>query len=499
MPIHVIIHGGGLSGALAAIYLLQFTGHVTVIEKRSDLRKSTAETGRSINLILTSRGLFALREVGLEAAALKLCVPVEGRVMHSSSGGSSAGGVFQPYGVSKHEVNYSISRTQLNAMLIEEAEQRGARFATYKGRSGSVSMKCDVFFGADGVGSPTRTMMLNKLQSEGVVATERMERLGISYKEVTFPSVATSSSGGGYSMDPRGLHIWPRGAHFLMALADKNGTFTGTLYLPDGSAPLPVVPDASVPTFQSLGTDIAATEAYIKQFYPDVPSLVPNVVEQLTQRPHGLLATLRTTHWHYRGKVCLFGDSAHGVVPFFGQGMNCAFESITILYRYLCQLGLGRETTEAVFRMYESQHKASGVAIADMAIENFAEMSYKVSLPEFLRAKAIENAVEATYPTLLRSRYWMVTKSLIPYALVKAAGVHVDRCVAEIAKAIEEAIQKEAAAGRGGALNFLGAVPEQVVRDAIAKHVTPFFLEHGIDIGNASKEYYPQKKVTSHM
>lgn len=488
---HILINGGGLAGALAAVFFLQHTKQVTVVEKRSDIRKATAETGRSINLVLTSRGLYALRQVNLEANALKLCVPVEGRAIHNQQGHEQ----FQPYGVSPNEVNYSVSRTQLNAMLIEEAERRGARFffeheltgidfdntcALYKCPSGTLSMRADVIFGADGVGSPVRQLMIKKLASEGVDAHESMDRLGISYKEVTFPPAVDPTSPGkrAYAMNQRGLHIWPRGAHFLMALADKTETFTGTLYLPDGSAKLEVDSEG-IPTFESLANDPNKYADYAAKYFPDLAKLVPNFKEQMTSRDHGFLATLRTTHWHYKGKVCLFGDAAHGVVPFFGQGMNLAFESVVILNRYICQYGVGKDGLEMAFQRFFAHHYNSAVAIANMAVENFTEMSYKVSQEEFLKRKQIENTVEGKFPKRLRSRYYMVTKTLIPYHLVQAAGPRVEACISEL---------QNLCASKSTPIE---ALPDADITAIIDKHVTPFFKQHGIHIGDVSAEYYP--------
>lgn len=494
---HIVINGGGLVGALAAIYMLQHTRSVTVVEKRSDLRKATIETGRSINLIVTSRGLFALRQVGLEEAALKLCVPVEGRMMHTVDGKQ----VFQPYGISPDEVNYSVSRTALNAMLIEEAERRGARFffehelqsldfdsmcATYKCPSGTLSMKGDMFMGTDGVASTTRSVIIKRLVSEGVPAKDFMERLGISYMELTFPPKVSASGKREYSMEQRGLHIWPRGAHFLMALADKQETFTGTLYLPDGSADLKV-PTTGVPTFDELAGKVAKYEEYIKTYYPDVPELVKDYKEQFSSRAHSLLATLRTTHWSYKGKAVVLGDAGHGVVPFFGQGMNLGFESITVLNRFMNQFGCRPDTLEKVFNAYHTFHHASAVAIADMAIENLTEMSYKVSLPEFLKRKQVENTIEAKFPKVFRSRYYMVTKTLIPYALVKAAGPIVDTCVSEILALCDKKKCN------------VDALTNEEMLDSVNRHVTVFFTKHNIEIGNTLREYYPKKKGGSKL
>jgi kynurenine 3-monooxygenase len=489
IKMHILINGGGLAGALAAVFFLQHTKQVTVVEKRSDIRKATVEAGRSINLILTSRGLFALRQVNLEAAALKLCVPVEGRSIHTQAGQEQ----FQPYGVSPNEVNYSVPRTKLNAMLIEEAERRGARFffeheltgidfsnncASYKCPSGTLSMRADVIFGSDGVGSPVRQLMIKQLTAEGVKATETMERLGISYKELTFPHVISEGNKREYAMNQRGLHIWPRGAHFLMALADKNETFTGTLYLPDGSATL-AVPSDGVPTFDELQGDPAKYEALIAKYYPDVPKLVPDYKQQLSSRGHGFLATLRTSHWHYKGQVCLFGDAAHGVVPFFGQGMNLAFESVVVLNRFISQHGLSKEGLETAFQRFYDHHYSSAVSIANMAIENFTEMSFKVSQAEFLKRKQIENAVESKFPKLLRSRYYMVTKTLIPYRLVQAAGPRVEACIDDL---------QVLCAAKNTTIDQL---PDAAVTAVIDKHLTPFFKEHRIVVGDTSVEYYP--------
>ena len=51
--------------------------------------------------------------------------------------------------------------------------------------------------------------------------------------------------------------------------------------------------------------------------------------------PLGNLVSLDAHNWSYKGKACLIGDSAHAIVPFYGQGMNCGFEDCRILNEYL--------------------------------------------------------------------------------------------------------------------------------------------------------------------
>lgn len=527
----LVVNGGGLVGCLAAVYMARLGFDVRVYEKRVDIRSLTAESGRSINLILTSRGLHALREVGLEDAAKALCVPVQGRMMHGADGTAA----FQPYGISRFEVNYSVSRTQLNGLLISAAEKEGARFffehdlsdmaitpsgkvslsyrrvswtATSLAVVGSASTEVDVVLGTDGVGSATRRLMLGIYRNLGIPAYDCIDRLGISYREVTFPADALL---GQYSMRPDALHIWPRGAHFLMALADKTPTFTGTLYLPDYTAEirglLPVTGAGAVPSFDSLGKSREKIEAYVSQTFPDVPSIVPNVVDQLLdeQRPHSFLATLRTTHWVLDGKIALLGDAAHGVVPFFGQGMNLGFESVVVLVERIRRARTLQpsvrllEALKPAFAAYQADHHPGATAIANMAIENFSEMSFKVGQPAWLARKKVENELESALPSLIRSRYYMVTKTLIPYDVVYRIGVFVDACVDDVVALL--------ASGGSNPPLSVATVLEDRVHSALKRkmlaiveeRVTSYLRRLDVELDRPLKPYYGRPRDSWHM
>eukprot|EP00758_Cryptobia_borreli_P002615 Tbor_TRINITY_DN3160_c0_g1::TRINITY_DN3160_c0_g1_i1::g.14623::m.14623/K00486/KMO; kynurenine 3-monooxygenase len=506
---HVIINGGGLVGALSSMIMLKYFDKVTVIEKRDDIRFVEAEKGRSINLILTSRGLFALRSIGMEKQAIDMSVAVEARIMHHQDGSQSV----MPYGVSKQEVNYSISRTGLNQLLIEEAEKRGVEFIFQKEitdikflpdgkvemnyktpRSGNEdiwTITGDVLMGNDGIGSVVRKAIHDKLKDcPSTVNTKAIEEkivpLGISYKEISFPSDPKT---GGYSLNSRGLHIWPRGTHFLMTLPDLTNTFTATLYLPDGSDPLADIPKCPVPTFEELNNEKDKVEEYFSKTYPDVPALVPDYLEQLCSRKHSPLGTVRCSNWHYKGDAIIFGDAAHGIVPFFGQGMNLGFESTMVLNRFFSLVTSdGKVQSKAqlceIFAAYEEYHHPSSDAIADMAIENFTEMSYKVGSHEFLKKKAMENAAEAIAPKIFRSRYYMITRTLVPYRLVKEAGVIIDEVVMEL-------LSEYAANGVTEPTKFATAITKERVEEISKKKLLPFFQTHGIEVGAPLKEYYP--------
>ena len=68
--------------------------------------------------------------------------------------------------------------------------------------------------------------------------------------------------------------------------------------------------------------------------YPDFVPLAPTLVDGLPAQPVGLLGTVHAAPG-IRRSVGLLGDAAHAIVPFYGQGANCAFEDIVELDRCL--------------------------------------------------------------------------------------------------------------------------------------------------------------------
>jgi kynurenine 3-monooxygenase len=122
----VAVVGGGLVGSLLSVFLARRGIEVTLYERRFDPRRAGAGGGRSINLVVTSRGIEALRRLGLERDVLALSVPVRGRMMHSVEGRLT----FQPYGKDDTECNHSISRARLNEFLLSAAERACACAST---------------------------------------------------------------------------------------------------------------------------------------------------------------------------------------------------------------------------------------------------------------------------------------------------------------------------------------------------------------------------------
>ena len=404
-----VVVGAGLVGSLLAVFLARRGLRVSVFERGRDLRNSEAGSGRSINLVASSRGIEALARVGLADAALEMTVPVHGRMMHALDGMLS----YQPYGKDDAECNYSISRGELNRFLIDAAERAGADF-TFERRlvaadfdsgrltfhdSGGTAIEVDapLVFGTDGAASAVRAALV-----EAGHVRDSMELLGHGYKELSIPVEQ------GRELELNALHIWPRGRTMLMALPNLDRSFTVTLYLPErGEA-----------SFVEVADETSALRLF-EDLFPDAIPRIPNLEANYVANPTGVLGTVRCAPWHYRDRVLLLGDAAHAIVPFFGQGMNAGFEDCSVLDSLLDEHGTD---WTRIFPSFDRARKTHTDAIADMALENFVEMSARVGDSKFLLRKAVEHRLEQAMPHEYRSRYSMVMYGSVPYRSALEAG-----------------------------------------------------------------------------
>jgi kynurenine 3-monooxygenase len=408
----ITVVGAGLGGTLAAIFLARRGFEVTLFERRPDLRQVALPAGRSINLALANRGLRPLRLAGLEPEVRRLLTVMRGRMVHPFDGPLD----FQPYGQRPHEVIYSVSRPGLNALLLDAAEDAGVRIE-FGMRCVAADFTADrlVFegearrraeaplspcIGADGAGSVLRHALMAQ---PGYEASEELLEHG--YKELSI----LPNGLGRHRMEAGALHIWPRGGYMLIALPNLDGSFTVTLFLPYQGEP----------SFARLDTPEAVRTFFDAEF-PDVAPMIHGLENAFFDNPTGLLGTVRSRPWHLGGRILLLGDAAHAVVPFHGQGMNCAFEDCLELDRCLDEAG---DDWARTFALFFERRKPNADAIADMALENYVEMRDSVRDPAFLLGKAVAFELERRYPERFSPRYSLVMfRDDVPYAEAQRRG-----------------------------------------------------------------------------
>jgi len=407
----ITIFGAGLAGALLATLLARRGVAVDVYERRPDPRLRGYEGGRSINLALAERGMAALRAAGLEAPVLAQAVMMRGRMVHAVDGATQ----LLRYGRDDSEVIWSVHRGRLNLTLLDAAEAAGARLrfdqrlvdADFDAGTARLrdepsgreyTIKAAAMIGADGAGSALRQAM-----ARVVDLGERFEPLGHSYRELEIPPAAD----GGWRIEPHALHIWPRGGYMCIALPNAERTFTVTLFLPNEGDP----------SFASVRT-VAEGRAFFERDFADALPLMPDFDADWRANPVSPLGTLRLARWHIDGRALLIGDAAHAIVPFHGQGMNCAFEDCMALDALLADAA----DLEDAFARFEALRKPNADAIADMALENYVEMRDLVDDPDFLLKKQVERALAERLPGRFVPRYSLVSFTTTPYAEAKARG-----------------------------------------------------------------------------
>src|SRR5436305_5162264 len=421
MATRFILIGSGLAGGLLAAYLGRRGYQVDLYERRSDPREGSMLEGRSINLALSTRGIHALEQIGIADAVLKHAIPMRGRMIHEKSGALH----FAPYDVDPNKHINSISRAALNMAVIEAAQRSPSVRVHFNHKcmevdldspsaqllntstSQQLSAAADSIIGVDGAFSAVRQSM--QLNIPNFQYDESY--LAHGYKELTIPPGANGS----WQMEKNALHIWPRKSFMMIALPNPDGSFTCTLFW-EFEGPR---------SFAATRSDEDVCRFFDEEF-PDAGRLMPNLLNDFKTNPTGSLVTIRCAPWNYEDKVALVGDAAHAVVPFYGQGMNAAFEDCVVLDECL---GKFPEDRHRAFAEYFDRRKANADALADLALSNFIEMRDKTASKIFRAKKKMDHFLEAALPRTYLPLYTMVTFTRIPYAKAARRARLQDRIV----------------------------------------------------------------------
>ena len=407
LPRHIVIAGAGLVGSLLAVMLGRRGYQVSVYEKRPDMRTHEMSVGRSINLALAERGIDALKRAGLFDAVSKLLIPMRGRMLHHLDGRLE----FSPYGQKPEEVINSVSRGELNCLMMTEAEthpqvdiyfeqqcehidiENKALRVTDLRNNQTREVEFEVIIGTDGAGSIVRSAIMQNIDGRCDI-----DMLDHDYKELCIPA----GPGDSWQMEKEALHIWPRGGYMLIALPNLDGSYTVTLFLPSKGRP----------SFESLQDQTSVSEFFEAQF-PDAVELIPNLGREFFENPTGELGTIRCWPWSAKGNALIMGDASHAIVPFHGQGMNAGFEDCAELIRLLDEHD---DDWPVVMPEFERLRKPNADAIADMALENYIIMRESVAEETFQLKKEVGFELEKRFPDHFIPRYSMVMFHTLPYA-----------------------------------------------------------------------------------
>ena len=425
------IVGAGLVGSLWAVYLSKAGYKVTIVERRSDIRKAEISAGKSINLALSTRGWKALDTVGVGDEIRKIAIPMPGRMMHDLKGNLT----FQPYGKEGQAI-YSVSRGGVNAKMMDIAEQHGKAQIFYNERCYKADLEngivytetasgekkqyqSDVVFAADGAFSAVRYNSFQVLDRFNF----SQNYIEDGYREILLPANADGS----YKLEKNALHIWPRGRFMLIALPNEDGSFTCTLFMPfKGES-----------SFETL-TSKEAVNTFFATTFPDFYNMMPNIADAWEDHPLSSLAIIRCYPWTH-GKTALMGDAAHATVPFYGQGMNAGFEDCTVLWELMQK---HEEGWKKVFEEYQIMRKPDGDGVQDLSLHNYYVMRDYVADPKFLLQKKIEAHFSEKHPDKWMPLYSQVTFSHIRYSEAWKKGQVQDAIMKKVMAEIDNIEEK---------------------------------------------------------
>lgn len=421
MAARFVLIGSGLAGGLLGAYLGRRGYEVALYERRPDPRAGNFVGGRSINLAVSTRGIHALEQLGIAQEVMRHAIPMRGRMIHDKSGQLH----FAPYDVDPNKCINSIGRAALNTVVIEAAQRYPNVRVDFNHRCTDVDLdsatahllnlstnqpvncSADAIIGVDGAFSAVRQSM--QLKIDNFQYDESY--LAHGYKELSIPPGPNAS----WQMEKNALHIWPRKSFMMIALPNPDGSFTCTLFW-EFEGPR---------SFATTKTDDDVRRFFEEEFSDAVP-MMPDLLEDFKNNPTGSLVTIRCAPWSYRDKIALVGDAAHAVVPFYGQGMNAAFEDCVVLDECLTQFPQDRHRA---FAEYFRRRKENADALADLAIDNFIEMRDKTASRTFRAKKKLDHFLEAALPGIYLPLYTMVSFTRIPYAEAARRAKHQDRIV----------------------------------------------------------------------
>ncbi|KAH9043180.1 FAD/NAD-P-binding domain-containing protein [Lactarius pseudohatsudake] len=398
----LVVVGAGPVGCLAAIALAKMGWSVEIYEARPDMRLPSSREAaqqRSINLAISSRGIAAMQAIDPAAASrfLDSVIPMRGRMIHDSNGNLDS----QLYDRDGQSIN-SIDRALLNQGLLNEALSVDSIRVFFRhkivsinfdgrvirvfdvGKGEELEKSFDLCIGADGSYSVVRRQLMRVVRMD-------FQQMYIphEYIELKIPAGTDNRNDPVFLLDPNHLHIWPRHSFMLIALPNKDKSFTCTLFAPTTE-------------FEKLSHDDHIL-AWFKGHFSDAFEFIgaEGLLNSFHQNPRSPLVSIKAKPYHYKDRAIILGDAAHSMVPFYGQGLNCGLEDVRVLTALLHEEGVHPTTGQdpddfdlrlarALSRYSESRHEDL-IAISDLAMDNYVEMRHSVTTPAHKLRRMVDN------------------------------------------------------------------------------------------------------------
>ncbi|CAE6418730.1 unnamed protein product [Rhizoctonia solani] len=393
-PRKVIVVGAGPVGCLSALSFAKQGWEVEVFEARPDMREPEAKANlslRSINLAISSRGISALCVVDPAIADrfMQNVIPMHGRMIHDNLGHCQS----QLYDRDGQAIN-SIDRGLLNIGLLDELSTYQNIRLHFRTKLTTVDFdsRIAIFFADEKSFNVEFDLCIGKMDYQ-------QEYLPHDYIELSIPPGLGANGEPKFLLDPNHLHIWPRHSFMLIALPNKDRSFTCTLFAPTKDL-----------------DELDTTDKFIVWFQVHFRDALDHIgrdrlVASFERNPRNSLICVKANPYHYKDRAIIIGDAAHAMTPFYGQGLNCGLEDVRVLMSTLLSFGVSStvSATEAPSEdkklsqalAYYSEHRHQDlVAICDLAMGNYVEMRHSVTTPIYRLRKWIDRVLAGFAPSV---------------------------------------------------------------------------------------------------
>jgi kynurenine 3-monooxygenase len=353
----VVVVGGGLVGPIASIMFRRKGFNVTLVEKRKDFRKLNEEgESKSIYLGVTSKGLYALRQMNLWEKSIECTSANTKRYIGIKGKGHQ---IFE-FG---HEL-YQADRGALNKKFLSLAEEEGVK-THFDWETNKVDfinqsifnkkndkLQYDYLIGADGLHSEVRRELYENIKDK-VKVRDVINKHPAKYLE---------------------LHLNIPKERFQNAQTNWNVPHVGIII----GFPKKGIEEYSISIFlkqeiiDQLGRDKQKINNFFMENFPDIIEVQKDIADQYLSHKFGSLGTLDAYPWAWKN-VCLIGDAAHAVTPFIGQGMNLGLFEVEIISKLIEKHG--KNNIENSFDEFQKTQKENADAVARMAWGNFVDFT----------------------------------------------------------------------------------------------------------------------------
>ncbi|MCC5636909.1 FAD-dependent monooxygenase [Nostoc sp. CHAB 5844] len=406
----VAIVGAGPSGVLLTHYLLrrQEKYQIDIFDFRSDPRTASFSKSRTFPIVLSQRGINALRQIeGLEEAVKAISLKTNGAVLHENNAKTRV--------INRKYQTWSLDRTNLVIKLLEQLTTKGdrnqlnihfnhqciqvdcaAKQVKFKkvDSEAEITVDYDLLVGADGARSVVRESLLktdNFKCKQNYVPND--------YKSIFLPPLNPKL---GINWQQGKVHSW----------RIDNSTTVLLVYQMDSSMSGVVLFPHQDKTIAELATQQEVL-SYFRQYFPEIGQIMPSSeAEDFASRSVSRVLTVRCNRYHYGDSVVLIGDAAHAVSPSLGQGCNAALEDAVIFNQILDKYS---DNLAVAVEQFTIQRQADGIALVELS--DYGLPSSKKLFFELLLRNSLSKYLHPILPKFfLPSLFELVAEGKLSYS-----------------------------------------------------------------------------------